>query len=369
MRRVSVRLVLLVVAAGSAGVGYWYGLRSASQTGRGSAPNRPPTGPAMSPVVATSEPVRRAFALKLPWTGQVQPQASVELVAQEPGRIVAIEVADQAPVTAGTVLFRLGGPRVQAAQSELRIRIESVEKRLTLAKETVDRLGQSVREQLATRDQLAAAQEAQVKLEADLADARRLLQNLGAQSRIATSTQGVFTNRRVSVGQEVEAGQVLGEITDVGKLRIEARLFPPADVELLGQAAVVRVTDGKTVSGKVVSVLPKGSGSGAVEVWIEGTEIDRQLRAGQTVSGELTVGMQHGGLSVPQSALVYDAQEQAFVFVEQDGKYVRRDVRLGLVEDGWVEILSGIEPGEPVVTQGAYELFYRDFSRQFQVED
>ena len=74
-------------------------------------------------------------------------------------------------------------------------------------------------------------------------------------------------------------------------------------------------------------------------------------------------------LAVPASAVVYGPEEQPYVFIQEGAAYVQRRVRLGLTQDGWVEVLSGLELGQFVVTQGAYELFYRQFTRQFQAED
>ncbi len=48
---------------------------------------------------------------------------------------------------------------------------------------------------------------------------------------------------------------------------------------------------------------------------------------------------------------------------------MRRRVRLGLAQDGWVEVRAGLTPSQRVITQGAYELLHSKFSEQFKVED
>jgi len=55
---------------------------------------------------------------------------------------------------------------------------------------------------------------------------------------------------------------------------------------------------------------------------------------------------------VPQSAVL----ENAYVFVVEGGKAVRKDVKLGLENTRMVEVLSGLADGEAVVVEGNYGL-------------
>ena len=41
----------------------------------------------------------------------------------------------------------------------------------------------------------------------------------------------------------------------------------------------------------------------------------------------------------------------------------------GQAGPGWIEVVSGLAAGEPVVTQGAYELYWADFAKEFKVAD
>ena len=61
------------------------------------------------------------------------------------------------------------------------------------------------------------------------------------------------------------------------------------------------------------------------------------------------------GLGVPTAAVLV-RNGQNVVFVVQDGQAVQRDVQTGLQNDGWTEILAGLEAGETVVTEGQTQL-------------
>ena len=63
------------------------------------------------------------------------------------------------------------------------------------------------------------------------------------------------------------------------------------------------------------------------------------------------------GIELPAAAVVREGND-AYVFVaEGNGRYQRRDVKLGRSVDGSLEILSGLKEGETVVSEGA--LFLR----------
>jgi len=363
MRVVYWLIAILAGATLGAGIMYWR-LERRPSAGEPAQVSRPVT----ASLIAASQPVVRTLSRQVPWVGAVQSRASVQLKALQAGLVEAIDAADQTPVRRGDVILRLGGPQIETQRARLQTDAESLKAQLDLATQTIERLKQNLGQQLTTADQVAAAQEAQVKLQAGLRDARLALDSFEQQARVTSPMAGVFTNRRVSPGQTVSAGDPLGDVVDSNNLRIAASLFPPEGVSLEGQQATIRLDQNDRLAGTVARVLPAASGTGAVAVWIEGPQINGRLRPGQTVSGDIVVDTRQA-LTVPQSAIVYDVNERPYIFVQQDRTYESRAVRLGLTQDGWVEVVSGLEEGRPVVTQGAYELFYRRFNEQFKVED
>ncbi len=316
----------------------------------------------------TALPETRSFALDLPWTGQVRSRQQVEVEALIDGRVESVAVADEASVEKGATLFTIGGARAEAQRRQLREQVDSLSKRVELARQVVERQNQSMKDRLATLNEIAAARDTLEKLTAELDSARRQLQVAEEGGTVTAPAAGVFTARRVSAGQAVTAGQALAEVVDPAHLRIEAHVYAPAGVALKGLAATVRLSQTETLTGTVARVLPAGDAAGAELVWIEGPQVDSGLRIGQTVGGTLAART-HKALAVPQSALVYDEQEAPYVFVERGGRFEKTAVQTGIVSDGWVEVVSGLDGKAPVVTSGAYELLYRGFRKSYQVAD
>ncbi len=338
-------------------------VKRAEQGGQAAPETKPLQG-----LITTAELIMKDFTQQVPWTGIVQSVATVNLIALTDGRIEAIQAADESPVRAGATVMMLGGPLLTARQEKLRAAIESLQAQLDLAGQTLKVLQQNVIQQLATTSDVATAQAAQLRLEAELRGAQTDLDTLGVQVHVIAPLSGVFTNRRVNVGQDVKEGDGLGAIIDPNHLRIVASLFAPDQTALRGREAVVRLGAGGTLSAIIREVPPQAGSTGATQVWIEGPQVDERLRPGQTAGGEIIVEIR-ASPAVPESAVVYDSQEQPYVFVQEQGRYERRSIRLGLAQDGWIEILDGLQAGQAVVTQGAYELLHREFSSQYRVED
>lgn len=360
--------IALIIAVSLIGVALtsWY------MQNRGQSPVPPAqSGPtaAAQPLITTAHPTRHVFTNRLPWLGTVESKALVELTVLVAGRVEAIEVEDQAPVRKGQLVIRLGGPQIESIRANLGSEIESLGSRIVLASQTVQRLEQSLEAKLATKDQVAAAEGEKIKLETRRREERIRLQTLENQVRLVAPMDGIFTDRQVSLGQDVMAGQAVGDIVDPARLRIAASLFPPQGSELLGKEARVRLSEKRTLPGVVRHILPQAVSTGATKVWIEGPEINAQLRPGQMVEGSLVLKAEADSLAVPESAIVYDTQECPYLFVRHGSSFESRKVKLGLVQDGWAEVLSGLEQDQLVVIEGAYELYYRQFNEQFKVQD
>jgi RND family efflux transporter MFP subunit len=76
------------------------------------------------------------------------------------------------------------------------------------------------------------------------------------------------------------------------------------------------------------------------------------LRPGTFGDVMIEVKSHEGVLAVPQRAIL----DNRYVYVVRDGRSVKRDVTLGLQSSDWVEILSGLEEGEPVIVDGNFGL-------------
>lgn len=313
-------------------------------------------------------PVRRDFCRTVPFTGEVLSRRSVRITALTSGRIVSLGVSDESRVRAGEVLFVLGGPEVEKRLGSLRTEIRILQQRILLAEKALKLKKKGFSARLIPYSEVLSAEEHLWRLKSELSSRQNAFHLLESYLRIRAPIAGIFTRRRVSVGQWVEKGTVLAEIVDPERVWIRALVFPPRGFRLSGKPARILLPD-RVLPARVTRVAPEETPAGGRIVFLSGPELSRYLAPGETVKGRIVLAEHRNALALPRQAVIYDRNEKPWVFVKTPKGYVRRALRLGLVQGNWVEVLSGLKSHEKVVVQGAYELFYRNFPRTYHLPD
>ena len=185
-----------------------------------------------------------------------------------------------------------------------------------------------------------------------LAAAKINLENTEIKSPI----DGIISERLVEVGDMVKANDKVCSIVDTDPLL--ARVYvPEVDMKQIkvGQQARVEaesVPDEKFF-GKVVLLSPvidPETGTGKVTVAIHDTS--SKLKPGMFVNVYLTTSVHRNVVKILRKAVWHEKEEDWVYVVGPDSKVEKRKVKLGYIEDPWVEIVNGVKPGETVVTVG-----------------
>ncbi|MGB7216270.1 MAG: efflux RND transporter periplasmic adaptor subunit [Gammaproteobacteria bacterium] len=157
------------------------------------------------------------------------------------------------------------------------------------------------------------------------------------------------------VGEVVEPGHVLFEISDESVLWVEARLSPEDAARIrIGSTATIGLTNGRRVEGEVIQRhhrLDETTRTQSVRIEVDNSE--DLLHAGDYVEVSLPTSVFEARVAVPEEAvLLLDGVPTVFVV---DGDEVHaRPVETGATASGWTAIEAGLAPGDEVVTQGAF---------------
>lgn len=167
----------------------------------------------------------------------------------------------------------------------------------------------------------------------------------------------------------VNAGDLVGEMQKVVFRLVDNRLLeltvnvPSAEMAALRAGQPVRFsTDafpGREFDGKVAHINPSVSpGDRSVRVIVEVRNVPETLKGGLFVKGRIVTGFRKGIVRIPRSALLSQdvARRKGEVFYLDNNIARRRVVATGSIEGEQAEIVSGLQPGDSVVTRGAFLL-------------
>jgi HlyD family secretion protein len=235
-----------------------------------------------------------------------------------------------------------------------------LERNRELAKKQI--LSQDLLDQLESSYDLAMATCTTAEAEVERAKAQvRAAETELAKSVIHAPFAGVVADMAVEVGEWVTAAPPLMTVPGVVDLIDMASLYVAAPMDevdsgviAVGQAAKITFDPfpGRTFAGRVVRVAPyvldveSQNRTVEIEVELEPGQIDDPLLPGTSADVEVVLDVKDGVLRVPTTTLM----EGGRVLVVQDGVLVERKVEIGLRNWDWVEVRSGLDAGERVVS-------------------
>ncbi len=176
-------------------------------------------------------------------------------------------------------------------------------------------------------------------------------------SEIRSPINGVVTDRPLYAGETAAAGAPLLTVMDTSALLAKLHL-PQAQAQRLKVGAAAQVTVAgvdEPVTGKVTLISPAlDPGSTTLEVWVRIENGKGALKAGTPAKVSITGNTVNEALVVPAASVSTSTEGKKSVLVIDAGVAHQRVVDTGIEDGGLVQILSGLKPGEQVVTTGSY---------------
>ena len=86
------------------------------------------------------------------------------------------------------------------------------------------------------------------------------------------------------------------------------------------------------------------------------SNLEHRLRAGMFADVKITKGKSGSAVVVPIESIVNLNSDNPYIFVVEDGKAVRKDLKIGIKTNSRVEVLAGLNAGENVVIRGQSNL-------------
>jgi len=345
-------LALLVVGAVLGGMGVrWFLLGPAAEPAviARATPATPVAPPAsdgrvqVEVVPVAVLPVARGVSA----VGNLRSQDSVILRSEIAGRISEIGFVEGGRVEKGQTLVRLDDAvtkaELQQAQANLSLARSQYKRAQELSAQGF--ISHQARDEAASQLQIQQATVALAQARLD-------------KTVIAAPFDGLIGLRNLSVGDYVSAGDELVPLESIDPLNVDFRI-PEQYLAQVAVGATLAVhfdaLPGLARQGEVKAMSPLvdvGGRSILLRASIPNT--DGVLRPGMFARVQLRFSDGQSML-IPEAALAPSGRAQ-YVFRVDDGKAQRLEVQIGQRRDGWVEILSGLQPDARVVVSGLQKI-------------
>jgi membrane fusion protein, heavy metal efflux system len=296
----------------------------------------------------------------------------VQVFSQYPGKILKAFYNIGDDIKRGDILFTIDSPDLLQAESTLLASAGVLE----LQKKTLARVSgllksggsaqkdvdQSTSDEQTAEGNFKAARNAvrifgKSDAEIDqIVDSRKIDSTLPVPSPIA----GRVVTRNAAPGFLTQPGTAPApfQVADISTMWMIANVIETdAPAYKVGQPveATVPAYPDKVFKGHVTtvgSIIDPNTHRQLVRAEIEDPE--HLLRSGMYASFVIRVADAAHALAVPEAGVVREGDGTMTVWTTRDNRhFVKRTVTIGIRQDGWVQILGGLQPGETVVTDGA----------------
>lgn len=309
-------------------------------------------------VIAIAE--KRSFKEPLTAPGEVVLNAyqSSKVTPRIASHTLARHVLLGETVIKGQPLVRLSSVEMARAQGDLIIAANEWERVKEIGRQTVS--GRRYTEaQVAIQQAMARVQtfgmtQQQVK---DFLANEDASHATGAYELLAPQNGTVISDNFL-VGERIEPGQVLFELTDESSLWVDARVRT-SDAQLISEEISTQISvDGvRWIAGEIVQIAHSLDDQTRTRmVRIEVDNQDDWLHPGEFVQVEFLLGNDSKVLAVPASSIVTLGGLPAIFRMMRGDELRAVFVETGRTAKGWVEIHAGIAAGDEIAIEGAFAL-------------
>lgn len=190
---------------------------------------------------------------------------------------------------------------------------------------------------------------------------QQLQQKNLSDTRLYSPISGVLLKRQAEIGEFAGVGMPVFVIADIKKVKVLAYV-PEVDLHevKIGQASTINIASlGKVFTGKVTEVGSDADAtSRAFTIKIELENPGSLIRPGMIAEARIKTTEKKPMILLPAECIQQDPANQSYVFVvdKTQNKVFKRRISLGNMFDNKIEIISGLNDNELVVTSGQKRL-------------
>jgi RND family efflux transporter MFP subunit len=370
----------------------------AVESGTAGAPSSAPASPATAPsdrdaplgdvvISLSAEAVERAGIVVAPVStgelatdirlpGVVEPNAYEQVVVTPlvAGRVTRVSAELGGRVRRGQTLAQIYSPQLADAQTKYvsaRAMLDAHDRELHRTQKLVE-IGAASRQELERihaehAAQTAAVQSARSELEllgvpASAIDALAAGAKVNATTSVPAPIGGIVTERAANVGLNVDQATTLFTVVDLSSVWIVADVYERDFARVrVGNEATVTTTayPGLALRGRISYIDPQvNPETRTARIRVEVPNRRGELRLGMYADVAVTAATGASVPVIPRDA-VQNVGNRTVVYLanpKAPGKFTEREVHLGNTSGAEIQVMSGLEPGDVIVTEGSFFL-------------
>lgn len=295
---------------------------------------------------ATMGPVVRYISA----IGTLSPYDSVQIKSEIDGKIEKIYFTEGRPVQNGDLLIEFDDKKMNAE-------LEEAKAQYIQAKGEFDAF-----DKLANRGAAARLKREEKKADMDSKAARLAVCKVNLEKcKISAPFGGIVGLKQISKGQFVTPGTELVKLVDTYPLKVD---FKVAEADIgnisIGQDILIFLEGDKSEEyhAQIIAIDPECEKithsfniRALLDIPQEIAETINVLRPGRFISVKIPLNQGQQGILIPEGAIEKNGGENS-VYIVREGIAMRVLVTLGLQRDGNVEVITGVNEGDLVVTRG-----------------
>lgn len=281
-------------------------------------------------------------------TGTIIPNETVSLRPEISGLVTRITFKEGEFVRKGT-------PLVYLNDDELKAQYDRLEYTKKLFESQENRQKQLLQKEAISQEEYDIVLN---QFNTNLADLRLVEAQLN-KTIVRAPFDGVLGLRQISEGSVIGTADVIASIVNIDPIKIEFSI-PERYANMVQLGSKIFFTNeagGEDVEGTVYAYEPIiDAGTRTLRLRATSPNRDRRFLPGMFVRIRYVLGIQEDALMVPSESIIPELSGYKVFVVNEDGKVEERQVAIGTRTDRYVQIVSGVNEGDLVLTTGVLQV-------------
>lgn len=298
--------------------------------------------PPVNVVTLTLSPTTITDRINLP--GLIEPWTRLLLMAKIGGTVEDVMVAEGSHVKKGEILARI-------EDADFRIALDRAKAAYNLAKDDFERDKAIYKKGVIPTATLDTNRTKMQTAKADFDNAELML----SRTIVTSPMDGVIRRLDAKIGLQLSVGDPIAEILDIDTVKAIVGI-PESDVTAVRKLDTIDITiqalDDKKIQASKLFLSPAPETTARLynlELKIDNPE--NEILTGMFIRADIIKKQVANSISIPLYSVI-SRNDQQYVYIEEDGLAVKKNVSLGIMENWLVQVTEGLRFGDRLIVEG-----------------